>query len=260
MASAWRCEAQAEGEVVGEVIAADGNDASDPRIPVAVEDVVGGAAADVEHEHAVAALLVGGDHRAGGEAGEDDLVDLQVEAVDEMNAVGDLPLVAVDSPIADVELAAGEVLRIRHGLAIEAEGAAQVLHHGALGRELLAARQIAHGGDVVAVDEVVGARDVHGALVVETVEVRAGLGKVDAVDAGAGLALGGLDGRVRAIAGRLHVDDGALDHALRGAGAQADDVEAAAAGEFADEGRNLVGADFDCADDSVLRDHDGDER
>ena len=70
----------------------------------------------------------------------------------------------------------------------------------------------------------------------------------------------GLDGRVRAIAGRLHVDDGALDHALGGAGAEADDVEAAAAGEFADECRNLVGADFDCADDSVFRDHDGYEK
>jgi hypothetical protein len=173
-----------------------------------------------------------------------------------MDAVGDLPFVAVDGPVTDIELTAGEVLGIGHGLAVEAEGAAQVLHHGALGGELLAARQLADGGDVGAVDEIVGAGDVHGALVVETVEVRAGLGEVDAVDAGAGLAFGGLDGGMRAVAGRLHVDDGALDDALRGAGAEADDVEAAAAGEFADEHGNLVGADFYRADNPAFRDHD----
>ena len=91
---------------------------------------------------------------------------------------------------------------------------------------------------------------------VETVEVAARLGEVDAVNAGAGLAFRRIERGVRAVAGRLEVDDRALDDALCGARAEANDVKAASPGQFADKYGHLVRTDFNRTDDSAFRDHD----
>jgi hypothetical protein len=103
-------------------------------------------------------------------------------------------------------------------------------------------------------DHVVGRLHVHRGLVVETLEVPAGLGEEDQVDALAGLALGQLQRTVGAFAGGLVVHHHALDDTARLALTAADDGEFAA-GIFADKDGDLGGADFDGADEGGARTH-----
>ena len=81
--------------------------------------------------------------------------------------------------------------------------------HPARGK-LLGLGQVADGADVVAVDHVVGRVDVDRGLVVEALEVPAGLGEEDGVDPLPGLALGLLQRAVRAVARRLVVSTAPL--------------------------------------------------
>jgi len=234
--------------------AADGDDAGEVGHAVAVEDVVGGAGADIEDEHAVLALFLAGDHVAGGEAGEDDLVDVEVEAADDVEHVADALLVAVDGPVADLDALAAEVLGIGDDAAVDAVGTAELLHEDAAGGQFLALGEIADAAQVGGLDHVVGGLHVHGGFVVEALEVAAALGEEDDVDVLAGLALGLLEGAVGAVAGGAEVDDAALHDAAGGALAAADDGKLALV-VFADEDGDFRGADFDGADVGRVRAH-----
>ena len=194
------------------------------------------------------ALLGGGDHVAGGEAGEHQLVDLQVEALDHVDQVREPLFLAVDGPVADLEPVADEVEgAARDEAAVDAEGAADVVDHGAAERELLGLGEFADRGDVAGLDEVVGRLHVDGGLVVEALEVAAALGEEDPADALAGVAFRLLEGGVRAVAGRAVIDHGALDDPAGGDLGAADDGQFAA-GVLADEDGDLGCADLDGTD------------
>jgi hypothetical protein len=65
--------------------------------------------------------------------------------------------------------------------------------------QVLGLRQVADRADVVRLDHVVGRLHVDGRLVVEALQVAAGLGEVHVVDALVRVALGELEGVVRAL-------------------------------------------------------------
>ena len=66
-------QAQAGGDIVGDVIAADRQHHGVPDVPIHVDGQVGGAAADVADRHAHLALSVGEHHVAGGQRVQDEL-------------------------------------------------------------------------------------------------------------------------------------------------------------------------------------------
>jgi hypothetical protein len=172
-----------------------------------------------------------------------------------MNVVADLGLVAVHGPVAGLQTLADEVFGVGHEAPIEAEGPADVMHHGAALRQLLGLGQAADGVDVERAHAVVGRVHIDRRLVVKALQVRPGLRQVDDLDRCARPLLRGLNGGMRAGARLLVVDHAALDHAARLAGAEADDVEGAPAREFTHEDGHLGGADFDGTDESGLRNH-----
>jgi hypothetical protein len=248
-------EAQADAEVVGQVRAAHRHDARRVRRAVAVEHVVGRAGADIEHEHAVLALLEGRHHVARGQAREHQFAHFQIEAADHVDVVRQPLLLPVHGPVADLEPLAHEVFRQRRDqTSVDPKRPADVVHHRATLGELLRLREIAHGADIRRLDHVVGRLHVHRGLVVETLQMPAGLREKHEVDALAGIALRLLQRAVRALARGLVVDDAALDDAARGALAAADDRELAPV-VFADEDADFGGADFNGADEGGSRAH-----
>ena len=185
---------------------------------------------------------------ARGQAGEHQLVHLQVEALDDVDQVGEALLLAVDGPIADLQPVPDEVEGAAGDqAAVDAEGAADVVDDGAAEGQLLRLGELADRGDVAGLDEVVRGLHVDGGLVVEALEVAAALGEEDPADALAGVPLGLLEGGVRAVAGRTVVDHGALDDAAGGDLGAADDGEFLA-GVLADDDGDLGGADLDGTD------------
>ena len=97
------------------------------------------------------------------------------------------------------------------------------MDHHAAERKVLGLREVADGPDVIHLDHVVSRLNVDGGLVVESLEVAPGLRQVDMVDPLVGVALGDLQGVVRALGGGPEVHDRALDDAPGRALAAADD-------------------------------------
>src|SRR5262249_316914 len=161
------------------------------RRAVAIQYKIGRARADIDHEHAVLALLGRRHHVAGREAREDEFADVEIEAANHVDVIGEALFLAVHGPVTDIETLPAQILRTRgHEAAIDAKRAAQVVHDHAAGGQLLRAREIAHRPYIVAIDHVVGGLHAHGGLVVEALEVRAGLREVHVIHALAGFALG----------------------------------------------------------------------
>ena len=110
-------------------------------------------------------------------------------------------------------------------------------------RELLRLREVAHGADVARIDHIIQRLHGHRRLVVETLQMPTGLGEKHVVDALAGVPLRLLEGAVGAFAGRLVIDDTALDDPARGTLPAADDRELAP-GVFANQDTDFGGTDF----------------
>src|SRR5690606_40695357 len=89
------------------------------------------------------------EHRTGCEARKNEIAHAHVEAADHMDVVGDLSLVAVHRPVADVEPLADEVLGIRtHEAAVELERASDMMNHHPALRQRLRLRETADRVDV----------------------------------------------------------------------------------------------------------------
>ena len=99
-------DAQAERDVVREMVATDGEAAGEDDLAAHVGDVFGGARAEVEHERAEPALLVG-EHRGGrGEAGEDAFLAFEAGFLHGAHAVLDARRGAVDDVAVGLDRAA----------------------------------------------------------------------------------------------------------------------------------------------------------
>src|SRR5207244_741352 len=87
--------AQPEREVVGDMAAADSDNAGFRRTAIAIECKIGRPSAHIDSEHSVVTLFGGRDQRTGGETGKDQFGDANVEAIDHMSVVGNFTLQAM---------------------------------------------------------------------------------------------------------------------------------------------------------------------
>src|SRR5437899_7570912 len=229
----WRAEA--DRDVVRDVVAAERQDGRVPDRAVTEERDVGRSTADVHDDDAEFLLVLVQDSVTGGQRLEDDVVHGETRTIHRADEVLDRGHRGGDDVHLDLEAHARHADGIADPLA--------VVHDKVLGQDvddLAVLRQVdrargVHGTrDVRRVHLAVLAGDGDDAAAVDTTDVAAGDARVDACDLDAchllGLADGGLD--------RLHrgvdVDDDSAPEAARGRGADADDVEAAVRGRLGD--------------------------
>ena len=248
---------QAQAQIVGEMQAADRHDAGEQCAAVAVQNEVGRPCAEVKHEHAMPPVVRRGHHRAGREAGQDELGHADIEAADNMEMVGDAALLPMHGPIANLQPASVEVFGIRHQPAVETERPAQMVHHHAALGELLRLREPADIFNVQRAHHIVGRRDAHLRLVLKALQMRAALREKHLPHPRACAPLRLLQRRVDALGRGLEVHDRALAHAARWTLAEPDEAEAAPARDLSDDDGDLGGADLDGADEFGPREHGG---
>ena len=250
--------AQADGDVVREVIAADGDHPGVPQAAALEDREVGRAAADVDDRDAEILLVLGQHRFARGE--------LLQHGLDHRHAG---PVHARDDVLRGRGAAGHDVhvdLEPRAGHPDGRPDAVLLVDHEVLRehvQDFAAARQRDRLGgvdgapDVLARDLAVLAGDRHHAAAVERLDVRRGEPEVDRVDLDAGGQLGLVDRLLDRLDRRLEVDDDAAADAARVREADADDVEPAVVGHLADDGRDLRRADVQPDQISFLACHEG---
>ena len=241
--------AQADGDVVGHVLAA-GRQGRDVADGAALEDhQVGRAGTDVDERHAHL-LLVGRQDGVGGrELLQDDLLHLHAGAVD-----------AVDQVLGRRDRGGDDVhagLQLRAGHAGGIVDAVLVVHHELLRQDVddLALRRDVHGAGrgqdalhVVARHLVIAPGDGDDAAAVQAAHVRAGDADEGAIGRAAGHQLGLLDRLLDRGDAGVEVDHDPLAHAAGRGGAVADDVDRAPALGLGDQDAYLGGADVQSHD------------
>ncbi len=105
-----------EGEVVGEVVAAQPQAAALGDGAVSVEDVVGGTAADVDEQGSLFLGLAVEDDHGGGDRGEDNLFDFQGDFLDAADGILNAAADAVDDVVVGFQFAAEHAERIDHAV------------------------------------------------------------------------------------------------------------------------------------------------
>jgi hypothetical protein len=234
---------EAVGEVVRNVVAADSEDAGVFDDAFRVNDVFGGAAADVDDERAHFFLLIVEERKGAGEAAEDDVFDFELQAFDGADGI----LQAIEISVHDVDIdfdaraehADGIVNAV---LAVDEKMLANEMHDAIFGGEI---NRFGVADGVLHIffhDLAIVAGDGMKAAIVEAAHVAAGDAEIDAADFGVGGLFGFDDGVANVFGGGGGVDDFAFAHAARTGLAEADDAEAAFGAEFADDGANFGGA------------------
>ena len=237
---------QADGDVVGQVVAAQGEHRGVLDGPVGEDGDVGGAAADV-HQADAQFLLVGGEHRLGrGQLLQHDVGHVQagpVAGFDDVlgagHGAGDDVHLGLQADAAHAERLADAVLLVDDELLGQDMDDLPV--HGD-GDGLGGVDDAAHVllGDLAVLDG-------DDALGVDPLDVAAGDPGVDRFDLAAGHQLRLFDGLADRGDRALDVDDHPLAQPARRAGADADDVDPVL-GDVADDGADLGGADVETDD------------
>ena len=236
---------QAVGEVVGDVVAANREHAGVLDDAADIDDVIGGAAADVNDERAEFLLLVREQRERGGEAVEDDFVHLNLKAFDEADGVLEAVRVAVDDvdihfePRAEHPDGIGDAVLAVHKKML-ADGVDDIV----LGREIDGLGVFDDILNVVVGNLAVGGNHGMDAAVVEAADVAAGDAEINIADFRAGHVFGLDDGVPHVLLGLFRVHDFALADAARTRLAEADDVQRAVGGLFADHGADFRRANF----------------
>ncbi len=208
--------AQADGDVVGEVIAADADDARVPQAAALEDREVGRAAADVDERHAEL-FLVRSQHRlAGSELFDDRVDDADAGAVHACDDV--LRRCCAAGHDVDVHFEPGARHAHRRAdavLVVDDEVLRQHVQNLASRRQGNRLGGIDRAPHVVAGNLAVLARDRDDAAAVESLDVRARDGDVDRVDFDTGHQLCLLDGAFDGVDRRLEVHDRAAPDAFR---------------------------------------------
>jgi hypothetical protein len=242
--------AQADGDVVGEVVAAERDDAGVLDGAAGEDGHVGGAAADVDERDAQLLLLLGqhrlrrserlehdvGDREPGLGAALDDVLRARGGGGDDVD-LGLQPHAAHAQRLLDAVLLVDHVLLRQH---VEDLAVLGDVHRPG---------RVEHAVDVRLPDLLVLHR--HHALGVEAADVAAGDAGVDRADLAARHQLRLLDGAADRGDGGVDVDHHALAQAARGLGADADDVDAVGR-QLADDAADLGGADVEADDQLAL--------
>src|SRR5690606_15989142 len=243
--------AQRHRDVVGDLLAGDGQHRGMADGALGEHRDVRGAAADVDDGHAQFLFVLVENGVARGELLEDDVVDLEAAAAD-----------ALDDVLRRAHRAGDDVHLGLHAHAAHADGLADALL--AVDDEVLRedvqdllvvgngqrARRLDHPLDVAGADLVVADGD-H-AVGVEAVDVRTGDAGVHRQDLAAGHQLGLLDRALDRLHGGLDVGHHALLQAARRMVPDADDLDIAVAAVLGHDGEDLRGADVQPHDQVVV--------
>ena len=242
-----RRRAQAEGDVAGQLVAADRDDAGVRDGAVGEDGDVGGAAADVDQRDAQLLLVVLQHRLARGQRLEHDVQHLEVAARAALDDVLRGGRRRGDDVDPRLQAHAAHAQRLAHAvLAVDHVLLRQHVDDVAVDGQRDGARQLQHLGDVAGADFLVLDRDRAGR--VDALDVAAGDAGVDLRDLAAGHALGLEDRLLDRRHRRVDVDDDALLEAARRVRADADDVEAVGSDLAHDRG-DLGGADVEPDDD-----------
>src|SRR3989454_107273 len=246
----WRAEA--DRDVVRDVVAAERQDGRVPDRAVAEERDVSRSTADVHDDDAELFLVLVQDGVTGGQRLEDDVVHGETRTIHRADEVLDRGHRGGDDVHLDLEAHARHADGIADPLA--------VVHDEVLGQDvddLAVLRQVdrargVHGTlDVRRVHLAVLAGDGDDAAAVDATDVAAGDARVDACDLDACHLLGLADGGLDCLHRGVDVDDDSAPEAARGRGADADDVEAAVRGRLGDHRADLRRAHVE-PDDRIL--------
>ncbi len=203
--------AEADGDIVGDVIATDGENAGMRDGSVDVDDVIGGATADIEDEGTEVFLVLVEDDLGGGEGIDDDILDFDVGVADAAERVLNAGLDAVDDVEIGFEFVAEHADRVEDTfLFIDVV----VLEDGVNEPILVGNADLLRTGfdilNVFLVDFAAVLRDLGNAAIVEGLDVGPGDGDPDAADLGVGFLLGFGDGFANTLDRSAEVDDLAL--------------------------------------------------
>ena len=228
------------------MVAADREDAALFHRAVDIENVIGRAAADIDHERAEIFLVLREDDLGRGEGREDDILDVERQFLHATDRVLDPVPHAVD----DVEIGL-EPLAQHPDRAQDAVVPVDVIilddrmEKRVLRRDADLARVDLHVLDILLVDLVAIFRQGDAAAVVEALDVRAGDADVDAPNHDVALLLGVDDRFVHAFHRGLEIDDLAFAHPARGRLPDAENFDRAVGFSFADDDTNFRGSDFE---------------
>src|SRR4029077_19186637 len=216
--------AKTDRDVAGDVVAAHRQNGHVTRGAVVVDDHTGRSGPDLHQTNAKLDLLLRQDALACGEAGADDVLDVEACSVNALDHVLHRGLPAGDDGGLDLEAVSGHAHRIAHAvLAVDGVSAWDDVDDLAIGCDADRARGFDHPLDVVLADLVVGSGhrdDAHGVL---RPHVRAGEGDDHRFDTLARHPLRGHGCRLDGRDGLVEVHDHALAQTFGRALANADD-------------------------------------
>ena len=164
---------QAVGQVVGNMVAANRQNAGVPDDAVGINDVIGRAAADVNDQRAEFLLFVGQQRERRGEAVENNFVHFQLQTFDEADGVLEAVRVAVNDVDVHFEPRAEHPDGIRDAvLAVHKKMLADGVNDVVFGRQIDRLRVFDHVLDVVLGNFAVGGNHRMHAAIVEAADVR----------------------------------------------------------------------------------------
>ena len=215
---------------------------------------IGRVAADVQEGDPELAVLVGEDRLGRRERGQDELVDLDARALDALREVLDAGLGGRDDVRLDLEPHGAHADRVTHALLpIHDVAARDHVEDLARIRDGYGPRRVDRPEGVLARDVPVMPGDGHHPARVLRADVVPGDADERGTDLEPRVALGCLDGARHGLDRAVDVDHDALAQAVGRRLAEADDVDAAVAGDLADEDADLRRTDVDGDQDGLLR-------
>ncbi len=206
---------QADGEVVGEVVAADGDDRGVGDRAFEVDDDLGGAGSDVDQADAELALVGGEGGFGGGDGLEDGLGDFEAGLV----GAGDDALLGAGRTGGDVEIDFEAIADhadgvVDAGLLVEDELLREEMDDLAVGRQRDGAGAIDGGADFFAGDLAHARAEADAATAVQAADVGSADGDDAALDGGFGDVFGEGGGLVDGFDGGADFGDDSFARAL----------------------------------------------
>ena len=248
-------DAQAEREIVRDVVAADAEHSALLHCAARIHDEARRAAADVHHDCA-RGLLVRIEHRLRcGVRGEDDVLDLDVEIDHALEAVADARGDAMHDVKVRLQLAPVHADGVQNSvLPVHVVVLENRVDEHVLRRDRRRSRRLLHSGKIAAVNLLALLRQRERAPVVIALDVPARDAEIDVLNHHVALLLRVRERLADALAASLDVHDLALANAARRRLAHTEDLDRPVAFQLRGDRAHLRGADFK-PDDNLIFGH-----
>ncbi len=217
-----------------------------------IDDVVGRAAANIEHDRAHLLLLRRQQSQRGSQAGENRLIHFQLHPLDQADGVLD----AVEVAVNHVHVHFQPLTQHAHGignavLAVHNEMLPDRVERSVFGGQIDSPGVLDDVLLVVLGDFPIQRQNLMHPAVVQALHMRTGDAEINTADFHVGHLLRFDDRGAHVIRRLLRIHDLAFAHAARARLAESHDVQRALVADLADDGANLRGADFQPDDDGV---------